>query len=145
MGRASLYETHVLPRLAEIVKWYADENEGTIIRRLGVSRSAWESYKRDHPELRECLRKGKQELVEELRDSLKKKAKGFRYRETKKTIREENGKITTTVEEFDRYSPPDTGAIHLLLKNLDDTWRNDDKATMDLRKEKLDVERGKQW
>ena len=45
--------------------------------------------------------------------------------------------------EREKYAPPDTGAIHLLLKNLDDNWRNDDKPTMDLRREKLENDKKK--
>ena len=74
---------------------------------------------------------------------IKQKAKGFHYTETKKTIRDVNGVKTQVVEQLEKYSPPDTGAIHLLLKNLDEDWRNDDKPTMDLKKEKLKIEKDK--
>lgn len=47
------------------------------------------------------------------------------------------------IEEYERYSPPDTGAIHLLLKNLDPSWRNDDQATMNMKREKLELEKQK--
>ena len=64
--------------------------------------------------------------------------------ETKRTIREIDGKRTVLIEEYERYAQPDTGAIHLLLKNLDDTWRNDDKATMDIKRGQLELAREKE-
>ena len=38
---------------------------------------------------------------------------------------------------------PDVAAIHLLLKNLDDDWRNDDRPTMRLKMQKLELEKTK--
>ena len=144
MGRKGLYETKVKPRLNEVSEWYSDHTEAEIARSLGISVASFEKYKNEHEELREALDRGKVELIQELKESLKRKAKGFHYKETKKTIRNIDGRKTQVVEEYDRYSPPDTGAIHLLLKNLDDSWRNDDKTTIDLKKEKIELERTKQ-
>ena len=143
MGRKGKYETDVLPRLSEISGWYQTMNESQIAQKLGVSVSSFENYKSDHPELCEALKKGKEILVDDLKDSLKKRAKGFHYTETKTTTRTEKGKKVQVVEEYKRYSPPDVGAIHLLLKNLDDTWRNDDKTTIDLKRQKLELEKQK--
>lgn len=143
MGRRDLYAELVLPRLAEITEWIGVTDEATIARRLGVSARSLGKYKNEHPELREALRKGRESLVEDLKVSLKKKARGFSFTETKTTVRQENGKKVTVVEKFDRYSPPDTGAIHLLLKNLDPKWRQDDRETMDLKAKKLKLEEKK--
>lgn len=143
MGRKNKYETHVQPRLEEIKLWYGTMTEAQIAKKLGVSVASFENYKLSYPELVECLTSGKEILIEELKETLKRKAKGFHYTETKKTIRNVNGNKTQVIEEYERYSPPDTGAIHLLLKNLDDEWRNDDKATMDLKREKLELEKSK--
>lgn len=143
MGRKSRYETYVLPHLAEIREWYKTLTERDIAKRLGVSEGTFYKYKTEHKELEAVLRDGRQELVSELKKSLKKKAIGFEYTETKKTIREIAGKKVITIEEYKRYSPPDTGAIHLLLKNLDETWRNDDAETMALKREKIELEKQK--
>ena len=148
-GRKGKYETHVLPRLDEIEQWYAFLNEEQIARKLGVSTASFENYKRDFPELRERLKKGREELIEDLKSTLKKKAKGYTYEETKTFIRKENGKEIQTIEKYKKYAHPDTAAIHLLLKNLDDTWRNDDKATMELKQQKVELDRqrmeNEQW
>ena len=143
MGRKNRYETHVKPYLSEIQEWYQLLTEEQIAKKLGISVASFENYKRQYPELKGTLQNGKQILIEELKDTLKQKAKGFHYKETKKTIREVDGRRTQVIEEYDRYSPPDTGAIHLLLKNIDDSWRNDDKATMDIKREKLELEKQK--
>lgn len=143
MGRKGRYESYVLPHLDEIREWYNTLSEKDIAKRLGVSVSTFEKYKREHPELADTLKDGRQELVSILKKSLKKKAVGFEYTETKRTIREIAGKKIVTIEEYTRYSPPDTGAIHLLLKNLDESWRNDDKATMDLKREKIELDKQK--
>ena len=58
--------------------------------------------------------------------------------------KDEDGKKVRIVEETERYAHPDTGAIHLLLKNLDETWRNDDQTTVDLKKQRLELEKEKQ-
>lgn len=140
MGRKNKYETHVKPYLNQIQEWYEELDERQIAtEKLGIAVSTFENYKKKYPELREALRKGKQNLISELKTTLKKKAKGFYYEETKTSIREENGKSVKIIEKNKKYAQPDTGAIHLLLKNLDDSWRNDDKETMELKKKQLEL------
>lgn len=144
MGRKNKYETHVKPYLSQISEWYEELDERQIaVERLGIAVSTFENYKRKYPELREALKKGRQSLVSELKASLKKKAKGFYYEETKTCIREENGKKVQVVEKYKKYAQPDTGAIHLLLKNLDPDWHNDDEATLQLKREQMEIARQK--
>lgn len=143
MGRKSLYDTLVKPYLSKVEEWCQDMDECQIAERLGVSVSSFENYKRKYPELLQALKNGRQQLVVDLKSALKKKAKGFFYEETKTTIRDENGKKTQVVEKFKKYAPPDTGAIHLLLKNYDPDWKNDDQTTVDLKREQLELARQK--
>ena len=138
------YETHVKPRLKEIAEWYEFYTEGQIAKKLGITQRTFTSYKKDHAELQEALISGRDALITDLKKTMKQKAKGFTYTETKRTIREIDGKRTVLIEEFERYAQPDTGAIHLLLKNLDETWRNDDKATMDIKRGQLELAREKE-
>lgn len=139
MGRRNKYETHVRPYLNDIQEWYGDLDEKQIVEKLGVSSSAWAEYKNKYPELREALRKGRQDLILELKATLKKKAKGFYYTETKKYTKDEGGKKTKYTEQTEKYAPPDVGAIHLLLKNLDPEWKNDDQTTIDMKKKQLEL------
>lgn len=140
MGRKSKYETLVQPNLNKIREWYQTETERQIAKRLGVSVATFENYKNRYPELVEALQRAKETLVDDLKATLKRKARGFTYEERKVTIfsdGSEKEEITT------RACLPDVAAIHLLLKNLDDEWRNDDRQTMRLKMEKLELEKTK--
>jgi len=140
MGRKSRYETHVMPYLQQISEWVEDYDERQIAtEKLGIAVSTFENYKNKYPELREALKKGKQNLIAELKASLKKKAKGYYYEETKTSTRESADGKVKVVEKTKKYAQPDTGAIHLLLKNLDESWRNDDATTTDIKKKQLDL------
>ena len=138
-GRKNKYETHVKPYFEKIKKWYLTKTETQIAQKLGITVQSWIKYKNQYPELRELLQDSKEDLVDELKGILKKKAQGFYYTETKKTVIEDDGKKIKKVEERQRYAQPDTGAIHLLLKNLDDDWHNDDRQTYELKKKQIDI------
>ena len=145
MARKSKYETHVKPHLEKIRQWYETMTEAHIASRLGVSTSSWENYKQKYPELRECLRHSKEMLVEELKATLKKKALGYFYEETKERyIPNKEGELQLAERLVIRkHMAPDLGSIHLLLKNLDDNWHNDDVPTMNLKKEQLEITKKK--
>ncbi len=139
MGRKGKYETHVLPYLQQISEWCSDYDEKQIADMLGIAQISFERYKKQHKELQEALRHGRMILVSDLKASLKKKAKGFYYDETKTTIREEGGKRVQIIEKFKKYAQPDTGAIHLLLKNNDPNWTNDDQTILALKRKQLEI------
>lgn len=143
MGRKCRYETHVLPYIEQVREWIQLLTEDQISKRLGISQRSFQKYKNDHPELAQALKEGRQELVENLKMTLKKKAQGFYYEETKTVVKQEDGAEVKIIERYKKYAQPDTGAAHLLLKNLDESWRNDDAATMALRREKLELEKQK--
>lgn len=138
-GRKGRYETHVQPRLNEIKKWIQTMNEKQIAKRLGISEYTFNRYKGKYEDLQRALLEGAEELKEELKDTLKKKAKGYYYTETTTTQRRDGNSVIVTVEKRERYAQPDTGAIHLLLKNLDPTWRNDDAQTLELKKRQTEI------
>ena len=144
MGRKDRYESHVAPKLKDISKWITTLTEGQIAKKLGIAPCTFQKYKNEHPELQQALIDGCETLKEELKDSLRKKAKGYYYTETKTTIRKEGGTEIRTIEKYEKYAQPDTGAIHLLLKNIDPAWHNDDSATMDLKKQELELKKQKQ-
>lgn len=144
----SKYDSHVKPHLDKITKWTEDLTEEQIAARLKISRKSFIEYKKAHPELVEAIEKGKKRLVVELKDTLKKKAKGFYYEEVK-TVKIHNPDSEAEPEWIEKieinrkYAQPDTGAAHLLLKNLDPTWRNDDAATMKLKKKQVEIQQQK--
>lgn len=145
MGRKDRYTTHVEPKLNEISEWMSTMNEGQIAKKLGISRASLEKYKHEHPELVDALANGKRELIKELKDKLREKAKGFHYTETKKIERvDENGDLqVVSIETYKKYAQPDLGSLHLLLKNLDPDWRNDDQTTVDIKKAQIDIAKQK--
>lgn len=125
-GRKSKYDTHVKPYLNRIPKWRRNGmTEEQICRKLGVGVSTFNRYKDDFWELREALKNSKEELIENLEDSLFRRAMGYSYEETK-IEKESDGraKITKTTKEL----PPDVGALIFALKNLaPGKWKNDDR------------------
>ena len=139
LARKTKWEALILPNLEKIPDMALEMTQGQIADALGVSRSMWDNYKVTHPELAAALDKGKEKLVQELKDALRRKALGFHYDETKTTQRKAGSKTQVTIEKYDRYSPPDIGAIHLLLKNNDPEWRNDDYETMQIKKKQVDI------
>lgn len=122
-GRPNKYFTHIQPRLAEIQKLCTIKTEKQIAEEMGVAYSSWKEYKKLYPDLLDAVKKGRYSLVNELRGTLIKRAKGFQYEE-KKVIKE-NGVIVreeTTV----KTAMPDVAALNLCLKNYDkDNWAND--------------------
>lgn len=144
----SKYDSHVKPHLDKITKWTEDLTDEQIAARLRISRKSFIEYKKQHPELVEALEKGKKRLVVELKETLKKKAKGFYYEEVK-TVKIHNPDSDAEPEWIEKveinrkYAQPDTGAAHLLLKNLDPTWRNDDAETMKLKKQQVEIQKQK--
>ena len=142
MSRRNKYETNIKPHLEEIKGLVRVMNEADIASKFGVAISSWENYKKKYPEFQEVLLGGREILIEELRETMKMKARGYHYTETKiKTRITEDGEEVTYREEYTKYAQPDTGAIHLLLKNLDKSWRNDDQETMDLKREQLELKK----
>ena len=138
------YETNVEPYLDQIPEWYKTMTVRQIAAKLGVSKSTLYNYAQKHPDLQAALDGGKDGLVDDLKNAIKRRALGYDYEETttRETYSEKNGheSVTTTVK---KHLPPDLGSIHLLLKNLDPDWHDADKTTIDLKKKELDIKERK--
>lgn len=143
MGRTTKYDTNVKPRLNEIRQWAVFTTEEEIARRLHVTDRTFRKYKHEHPELQEAIAGGVFEMVTTLKEKLFRKACGYEYTEKKTTIRGSGDKKTREIVEFTRWQPEDIGAIHLLLKNYDPAWRQDDMTTVKLKQEKQKLEKEK--
>lgn len=133
------YTELVEPNLDQIAEWYKTMSVRQIAVKLGISKTTLYKYATEHPELQAALDTGKNNLVEDLHCAIKRRALGYDYEET--TVKEEETedgykKTTTTVK---KHLPPDLGSIHLLLKNLDDDWHNDDKTTIKHRERELEI------
>lgn len=148
MGNKSKYETYVKPYLEDIKIWTESLTDREIAEKLKISPRTFATYKKDYPDLAQALEDGKKKLVRTLKETLKKKAKGFYYEEVK-TVKIHNPDPDAESEWIERieinrkYAQPDTGAAHLLLKNLDPNWRNDDRETMDIKKKQIELQKQK--
>lgn len=125
-GRKSKYDTHVKPYLDRIPKWRRNGmTEAQIAKKLGIAMSSFSLYKLKHSEFSEALKNSKEELIENLEDSLYRRAMGYSYEETK-IEKESDGKVKVT--KTNKELPPDVGALIFALKNLaPGKWKNDDR------------------
>lgn len=140
IGKPDLYAENVEPYLDQIPEWYKTMTVRQIAAKLGISKTTLYKYANEHKELQAALDGGKTGLVDDLKNSLKRRALGYTYTETtvKDTYSDKNGhEITTTTST--KHLPPDLGSIHLLLKNLDPDWRNDDYTTLQQKERELAV------
>lgn len=135
----SKYETHVKPRFKEIEEWIGQgATQAIISKKLGITERTLRTYLKKFSDFSDLYKSGQIDLVEDLRGILFKKAKGFQYTETEKTI--EYGKVTKEVVKT-KTVLPDVAAINLLLKNYDkDNWANDPQL-LELKKEELKLKK----
>lgn len=141
-GRPSKYETHVQPYLDKLPEWYRTMTDRQICEKLGISKTAFYQYKADHKELRDAMKKSAELLVDDLKSALKQRALGYMWEEVQVTeSMDADGNLVTTTKRTNRHVPADLGSIHLLLKNLDPEWRNDDATTLRMKREELDIKR----
>ncbi len=102
-----------------------------IAHNMGISKATLYNYKRDHLDILETLKKGKEVVDIQVENALLKRALGYEYKEVK--TEEYQGKdgpvknVTTTIKE----ALPDTTAQIFWLKNRKpDAWR--DKQNVEL-------------
>lgn len=141
-GRPDKYKTHVEPYLKDIEVMALSMTEKEIAETLEIAYSTFKVYKRTYSALNDSLKKGRRNLVIELKNNLIRASKGYHYDE-KKVIKErdEFGNMIVVREEVTtKYMRPDVAATNLLLKNYDkDHWANDPQA-LELRKKELELQ-----
>lgn len=139
-GRPNKYITNVEPYLAEVPEMALTMTEEQIARTLGVAYSSFRGYKKQYQALNDALKKGRAELVKELRSTLIKRAKGFVYEESKK-IKKDG--VVVSEEIYTKTALPDVASLNLLLKNYDaNNWANDPQA-LALKKKELELQKKK--
>jgi transcriptional regulator with XRE-family HTH domain len=140
------YATHVEPYLKQIPTWYKTMSVRQIAAKLGVSKTTLYKYAKDYPELAAALEGSKAELVDDLKNSIKKRALGYTWTEVtqEKALSEETGELVVIKEKrVTKHVPADLGSAHLLLKNLDPTWHDADQITIRQREKDLDIKQQK--
>ena len=136
-GRKSKYDEYVKPKLEEIKKWAeSGATEKEICTALGIALSTFYDYKNKYSELSNALRTGRQNVVLEIKAALYKKATGFEYEERRGV--QKDGKVYN-MEIYKRYSPPDTTAAAMLLRNYDTEWKDKDAITTDLKQQEIEL------
>lgn len=140
-GRKTVYDTHIKPRLQDIRKW---RKVGATVENmcdvLGVSKTTFHKYLNEQDEFADAYKKGKAELVIDLRGELARIAFKHSLETKKQYIRQdmETGHKTQYTEITTREVDGDIAAINLLLKNLDENWSNDPQ-NLALRKQELEL------
>ena len=158
-GKPGKYEDYVKPYLPLISEWCRTMTEQQIAEKLGIGYSTFNQYKVDYPEVKEAIKKGKQNLVADLKGALIKKAKGYEYTETKETTEhvkwpdelyammleagftpQQIGQARLVKTEVShKKAAPDVAAINLALKNYDkEDWANDPQM-LEIRKKELEL------
>lgn len=140
------YATHVEPYLDQIPAWYKTMTVRQIANKLGVSKSTLYRYAASHPELDKALQGGKDSLVDDLKNSIKKRALGYTWEEVvqEKVMDEGSGEMVVVKEKVTtKHVPPDLGSAHLLLKNLDPDWHDADQKTLAQRDRELEIKQQK--
>lgn len=140
-GRKTVYETHIQPRLDDIRRWRkVGATVEAMCEVLGVAKTTFHKYLNEKPEFADAYKKGKVELVMDLRGELARIAFKHTLETKKQYIKQdlETGNKTQYTEIVTKEIDGDIAAINLLLKNLDDNWSNDPQ-NLALRKQELEL------
>ena len=110
--------------------------EQQIAKTFGITRQTFYKYKNENVDIFNAIKKGRMSLVDDLKGTLIRKAKGFSY--TEKKLIKENG-VVVREEIYTKSSLPDVAALNLLLKNYDkENWSNDPQL-LELRKKEIEL------
>ena len=126
-------------KLHLVEKWARDGlTEAQIAKNLGIIKNTLNTYKNQHHDFLDSLRRGRQVCIAEIENALVKTALGFEYEEVKTYIKDEGGRIVKYTEKTRKYHPPHVGACSILLKNKDKGNWSDNPMKIDLEREMLD-------
>lgn len=145
----------VSKRLGEVETWASmGLSESQIAFNLGISRATLENYKRDHLDILECLKRGKNQADFKVENSLYKKAIGYEVKETvaakvKDIYYDDKGnkcqKERLDTVEIKKEIPADVSAIKFwLINRKQGKWKENptkieiDKALLELKKKEAE-------
>lgn len=164
-GRPSKYEAQIVPRFDEIENWLRNGfKERDVAKKLGISWATFNAYKKQFPEFLDLIKKSRENLVGEIKSAIFRRATGFVYTEKKTVIEYEEfsddlkhtlidlGVDIDTIgkrqmvrtEIYEKQALPDPASAMILLKHWakDEGWTND-PATLELRKQELELKKQK--
>ncbi len=131
----------VQARLAEIEIWLKKGlSEKQIFTNLGIGKTTWESYKKQYSELMDVLKKGRENQIEEVENSLFKNATGYYfYVQESVKVKDADGGESVQVVTLKKFKGPETGAIAFFLKNKDKKNYSDNPNMIDIKREELQL------
>lgn len=143
MGRPSRYDSEIKPHIKDIKKAVeAGATVEEIAAAFKIAVSTLHKYKSEKKELKDAFARGRAKVVIEIKAALLKKAIGFEYEEEKRVGRKDkNGENIVLIEKYKRYSPPSETAAAMLLRNYDENWRDNDKASAEIKKQESDLKK----
>lgn len=119
----SKWETQIKDKLILVEDWARNGlTDEQIANNLGISKTTFYKYKKEHSELSELLKKGKEVIDTQVENALLKRALGYTYEEqSTETFLNGNVKKKTIT----KHIPGDTTAQIFWLKNRrPDKWRD---------------------
>lgn len=141
MARPSKYDTEIKPYLEDIRKAVAaGATVQEIATAFGIAESSIYKYKKEKKEFSQAFARGREKVVIEIKAALLKKALGFEYQEEKSVAKhDKDGESIVLIEQYKRYCAPSETAAAMLLRNYDENWRDNDRATADIKKQETDL------
>jgi uncharacterized protein (DUF433 family) len=134
VGRPCKYETHIAPRMDEILEWLRQgATDYSIADSLGIHQSTWIRYKDNYSNLASLYTRARTERNRLVMNAQYEKAKGIKETikkgfKVKEVIYEAGKKVTERekIEYADEmvYVPPDTNAADLYLRNNDPEYKS---------------------
>lgn len=138
-GRKNKYDSYVRPHLNQITEWARiGATEKEISDALGVALSTFGEYKKQYSELSDALRTGRQTVILNVKAALYKKAIGFEYEE-KRGVKKGDKVVSTEI--YKKYSPPDTTAAAMILRNYDEGYRDKDSVQTDFKRQEIEIKK----
>lgn len=100
--------------------------------KMGISPATLYRWKKDHCEICEALKRGKEVVDIEVENALLKRALGYDYTEEKVEVSKDGGKKSVKTVQVVKHVPPDVTAQIIWLKNRKpDRWRDKPAETVD--------------
>jgi hypothetical protein len=134
--------------LLKIEGWARDGlTDKQISHNIGIHPSTLYDWQKEHPEIAEALKKGKEVIDRQVENALLKRALGYEYEEVKQIIeKDEKGKDRKRIEKTVKQVIPDITAQIFWLKNRKpEEWRKRDKLAEERFEHQKIIDSKKYW
>ncbi|NEZ46510.1 helix-turn-helix domain-containing protein [Clostridium niameyense] len=123
------YENNVKDKLILVEGWARNGlTDEQIAKNLGISKTTFYKYIKEHNELSECLKKGKEVIDFEVENALLKRALGYKYKEVTKELfknpKTNKEELKVTKEVIKEVAPDTTAQIFWLKNRKPQEWRD---------------------